>query len=104
MATVYYEVNGKPKLTREQKKEIKTAAKRPIVFDEDCPELTEEQLAELGRLARERNRERQKQVLTLRVSANTMKKAKSLGRGYTSILSRLLEMALDDPEMIKKCL
>lgn len=104
MATVYYELDGKPKLTREQKKEIKAAAKRPIVFDEDCPELADEQLKEFRRVAQERRKERQKQVLTLRVSAATMKKAKSLGRGYTSILSRLLEMALDDPEMIKKCL
>lgn len=104
MATVYYELDGKSKLTREEIKQIRAAAKRPIVFDEDCPELTEEQLAELGRLARERNKERQKQVLTLRVSAATMKKAKALGKGYTGILSRLLEMALDDPEMIQKCL
>ncbi|MBQ7918539.1 MAG: BrnA antitoxin family protein [Lachnospiraceae bacterium] len=104
MGTVYYELDGKRKLTWKEKKEIKEAAKRPIVFDEDCPELTDEQLEEFQRVAQERRKARQKQVLTLRVSASTMKKAKALGKGYTGILSRLLEMALDDPEMIKKCL
>jgi hypothetical protein len=33
-------------LTPEQLAEIREAEKRPIVFDEDCPELTDEQLAE----------------------------------------------------------
>jgi hypothetical protein len=33
-------------LTPEQIAEIREAAKYPIVFDEDCPELTDEQLAE----------------------------------------------------------
>ena len=37
-------------LTHEEReaarKRIEEAAKRPIVFDEDCPELTDEQLAE----------------------------------------------------------
>ena len=104
MATVYYEFDEKSKLTRKEKKEIQAAAKRPIVFDEDCPELTEEQLKEFHRVSESRRIARKKQVLTLRVSASTMKKAKALGKGYTGILSRLLEMALDDPEMIEKCL
>ncbi|GHV72491.1 hypothetical protein AGMMS49928_29530 [Spirochaetia bacterium] len=33
-------------LTIEQLAEIEDAKKYPIVFDDDCPELTEEQLAE----------------------------------------------------------
>jgi hypothetical protein len=33
-------------LTPEQLAEIREAEKHPIVFDEDCPELTDEQLAE----------------------------------------------------------
>ena len=31
-------------LTQEQIKQIEEADKKPIVFDEDCPELTEAQL------------------------------------------------------------
>ncbi|MBP3721653.1 MAG: hypothetical protein J6I62_00170 [Selenomonadaceae bacterium] len=31
-------------LTAEEIKEIETAAKYPITFDDDCPELTDEQI------------------------------------------------------------
>jgi hypothetical protein len=34
------------RLSPEQLEEIREAQKRPIVFDKDCPELTDEQLAE----------------------------------------------------------
>ena len=36
--------------TPEQLARIREAAKRPIVFDEDCPELTEEQLRRFHRV------------------------------------------------------
>ena len=61
-------------------------------------------MEQFRRVAKEKREERQKQVLTLRVSAETMKKAKSLGKGYTGILSRILEYALNDPEIIRRCL
>lgn len=35
---------------------------------------------------------------------NMVKKAKSLGKGYTSVLSRILEEALDDNDLIHRCL
>ena len=63
-----------------------------------------ERYEELAKLAEQKREERRKQVLTLRVSAETMNKARALGTGYTGILSRLLEAALDDPDMIEKCL
>ena len=44
MAIKTYTLKETDKLTEEQIKEIKEAAKTPIVFDEDCPEMTEEQL------------------------------------------------------------
>ncbi len=72
--------------------------------DEEIPELSYEDMERFRLAAIKKREERQKQVLTLRVSAETMKKAKSLGKGYTGILSRLLEMALNDPQMIEKCL
>jgi uncharacterized protein (DUF4415 family) len=59
---------------------------------------------EFKKAAEKRREERKKQVLTLRVSTDTLNKAKSLGKGYTGILSRLIELALNDPDMIKKCL
>ncbi|MGN0248903.1 MAG: BrnA antitoxin family protein [Lachnospiraceae bacterium] len=91
-------------ITEKQLMEIENAKRHDIVFDEDSPEITEEMMEQFRRVAKEKREERQKQVLTLRVSAETMKKAKSLGKGYTGILSRILEYALNDPEIIRRCL
>lgn len=91
-------------ITETQLMEIVNAKRHDIVFDEDSPEITEEMMEQFRRVAKEKREERQKQVLTLRVSAETMKKAKSLGKGYTGILSRILEYALNDPEIIRRCL
>lgn len=90
--------------TAEQIKEIEEAAKRPITFDEDCPELTEEQIKQFAMLARKQRAERRKQIVSLRLSPTTLDKAKALGKGYTAVLSRLLDMAINNPEMVKKCL
>lgn len=48
--------------------------------------------------------ERRKMLVSIRLSPETFEKAKKLGRGYTGILSRLLDMALSNPDMVKKCL
>ena len=58
--------------------------------------LTDSQVKMLHKLA-----ERCKQTVTLRLSPQALKKAKSLGKGYTSILSRILENALDNPDIIQ---
>ncbi len=91
-------------ITEKQLMEIENAKRHDIVIDEDSPEITEEMMEQFRRVAKDKREERQKQVLTLRVSAETMKKAKSLGKGYTGILSRILEYALNDPEIIRRCL
>jgi hypothetical protein len=44
------------KITPEMKKEIEEAKKMPITFDEDCPELTENQLKQFECMLRMRNR------------------------------------------------
>ena len=51
MAIKTYTLKETDKLTEEQIKEIKEAAKTPIVFDEDCPELTDEE-ADVNRRGR----------------------------------------------------
>lgn len=51
-------------LTKEQRKQIEATAKRPIVFDEDCPELTDKQLREIAALAAQQRAERRKQLNT----------------------------------------
>lgn len=91
-------------LTQKEKKQLKEAAKRPIVYDEDCPKLTKEQLSQFRRVHDRNQSLRRKEVLSLRVYPTTVLKAKALGPGYTNICARLLDLALDDPELIKKCL
>ncbi len=97
-------LNEKMTLTEEQRKKIKEAAKRPVVFDEDCPELTDEQLSELRRVHQANRNERRRQNVTLRLKPQTIRKAKALGKGYTGILSRIVEDFLDDPVALKKYL
>ncbi|MBQ6959793.1 MAG: hypothetical protein IJP78_02320 [Clostridia bacterium] len=45
-----YSITKNQKPTPEQIAEIREAAKRPIVFDEDCPEMTDEQLRQFKRV------------------------------------------------------
>jgi hypothetical protein len=59
-------------------------------------------LSKFKKISEEKKIDRQKQVVTLRLSGKALKKAKSLGKGYTSILSRIIEGALEDPEIIKQ--
>ena len=41
-------------LTEKQIQEIENARNHPVVFDDDAPELSEEQYAEMAAIARER--------------------------------------------------
>lgn len=91
--------------TRAQKKEHEEAAKRPIVFDEDDPEYTYEEMLEMIEAAKiKRAEEKQKKVVSLRLSKATIEKAKRVGKGYTGFLSRLVENALNDKELVAKSL
>ena len=47
-------------LTPEQIKQIEEADKKPIVFDYDCPELTEAQLMEIAAMAAKQRADRRK--------------------------------------------
>ncbi|MCI6100020.1 MAG: BrnA antitoxin family protein [Selenomonas sp.] len=92
------------KPTEEQRKRIRRAASLPITYDEDCPELTEEQYEMFARIAAKQRAGRKKRLVSIRVSPDTLEKAKKLGKGYTGVLSRLLDLAINDPEMVAKCL
>lgn len=91
----------KRKLSAEELKMIEVLKESPAVPDEDCPELTDEQLKRLARISQEKRKESRKQTISVRLSPQALEKAQSLGKGYTSILSRILESALNDNETIK---
>lgn len=88
-------------LTEEQVEMLELLKEIPAIPDEDCPELTKEQLNQFAKVAEERRKERKKQTVTIRLSPQALEKAKSLGKGYTSVLSRIVENALNDNEIIK---
>ncbi|MBQ9412567.1 MAG: BrnA antitoxin family protein [Oscillospiraceae bacterium] len=90
--------------TEAQIREIEMAASRPVTPDEDAPELTLEQYAEMAELAKRRRSQRVKPVVALRVSPETLEKAKATGKGYTGFLSRLLDNAINDPQIVSKSL
>ena len=90
--------------TEEQIMEIEAASARPVVPDEEAPELTLEQYAEMAAIARKRRSQQVKPVVALRISVSTLDKAKATGKGYTGFLSRLLDNAINDPQMVAKSL
>ena len=90
--------------TDAQIREIELAASRPITPDEDAPELTLEQYAEMAAIAKARRSKQVKPVVALRVSPDTLERAKATGKGYTGFLSRLLDNAIRDPELVQKSL
>ena len=104
MAIVASVLYGNEKPTKEQIEEIRQAAKKPIVYDEDCPPLTKEQLKEFARIAKEQRKLRKKQVVAIRLSPETAEKVKALGKGYSSVLSRIIDEAFRNPELLHKCL
>ena len=90
--------------TEAQIREIESVASRPVIPDEDAPELTLEQYAEMAAIARNRRSQKVKPVIALRISPETLDKAKATGKGYTGFLSRLLDNAINDPQLVSKSL
>ncbi len=88
-------------LTDEERVELERAESMPPVFDDDSPAMTPEQLMQFKRANRE---SRNKPTISLRISPATLRKAKQYGKGYTSLLSRLLDIAIDDEELVRRCI
>ena len=65
-------------------------------------EFSKNEIEQFRQIADARSAERRKQTVCIRLSPQALQKAKSLGKGYTSILARILESALEDNEMIRK--
>ena len=91
-------------LTEAQIQEIERAAALTPVPDADAPELSADQLRRMALAARERREAVRKPVVSLRISPETLEKAKATGKGYTGFLSRLLDNAINDPEMVSRSL
>ncbi len=90
--------------TEAQIKEIELAASKSVVPDEDAPELTLEQYAEMAAMAKSRRSRNIKPVIALRISPSILDKAKATGKGYTGFLSCLLDNAINNPQIVAKSL
>lgn len=90
--------------TEAQIREIERASAMPVTPDEDAPEMTKEQYAEMAAIARARKAANVKPVVALRINPATLELAKATGKGYTGFLSRLLDNAIHDPELVSKSL
>lgn len=91
-------------LTQDEIDMLLAAKQMPVPADSDIPELTDEQLARFKRVAAVNAQARKKQTICLRLTPEAVKTAKSLGRGYTSVLSRIVENALKDTKRIEQFL
>lgn len=58
----------------------------------------------MAQIARQRRAAKVKPVVSLRINPQTLDKAKATGKGYTGFLSRLLDNAINDPELVRKSL
>jgi uncharacterized protein (DUF4415 family) len=83
------------------RKELKEAKKRPLNL-EDCPELPPEALKEFAFMAAERNRQRRRQAVTIRVVPDCLTKYKSLGKGYTGIMADVLNYVANNPKILTR--
>ena len=84
--------------------EVREASKRPIRFDDESPEFTKEELRMMAEKARARKENSKKPVVAIRISPDTLDMAKATGKGYTGFISRLLDLAIKDPDMVRRAL
>ena len=90
--------------TPEQLAMLAHAAEMDVPEDSEYPEFSADELLQFKKISEQRKLDRQKQTVTLRLSPQAFAKAKSLGKGYTSVLSRILEGALDNSETVRRYL
>lgn len=81
-------------LTPEEIEELAAAEMMPIIFDDDCPEMTDDMLKQFHRMDK----------ISIKISPSNMKIVKSLGADSAKVLSRLLDLALNDTELLKRCM
>ena len=103
MAMIRLTIRDGQKPTKEQLKEIRAAARQPIVYTADCPESTPEALKEFAAKARElRQKKRQiRPAVTIRMMPESLELYKSLGRGYTGIMADVLTYAAQNPSLLQ---
>jgi uncharacterized protein (DUF4415 family) len=83
------------------KAELKEAKKYPLNLT-DCPELPTEALKEFAMQRAEKNRQKKRTTVTIRIIPGCLEKYKALGKGYTGIMADVLNYAANNPEILSK--
>ncbi|MCL2765851.1 MAG: BrnA antitoxin family protein [Treponema sp.] len=81
-------------------KRLKAAARQPINYTAEAPRATPEVLKEFAQLAVERNRQKKKQTITIRITPDVLESYKTMGSGYTGIMSDVLQYAINNPSVL----
>ena len=96
------QTNGTPDATAIA--QVKKAYEYPIAPDDDAPAFTCEEMIEMIKATEDLRNSRKKEVVTLRLPVSVINQAKAVGKGYTGFLSRLIENAIKDKDMVAKSL
>ena len=99
------EIDFNQPLTPEQVKMLDELDAKAVIPDDDCPELTPEQMTQFRRhqpISAHNDQERQD--VTISLTQQTFEKASALGNDYKSVLSRIIESVFTDPNLVRKYL
>ena len=102
MAIIKSTVRVGEKPPKDVVKRLRQAARRPINYTEDAPRSSPEALKEFAQLAAERNRRKKKQTITIRINPEVLESYKSMGSGYTGIMSDVLSYAVKNPAILSE--
>jgi len=80
--------------------EVRRAVRRPVKYTEEFPPLSQEALKEFAQLAAERNRQKKKRLITIRITPDVLDSYKTMGSGYTGIMSDVLQYAVNNPSVL----
>ena len=81
-------------------KRLKQAARKPINYTKEAPRSNPEALKEFAQLAAERNQRKKKQTVTIRITPDVLESYKTMGSGYTGIMSDVLQYAVNNPSIL----
>jgi len=95
MAMKSYSPKAGRELTAEEEQMLKDLEQRPVTYDEDCPELTDEQLAEFHAVHPELRADPtifkpRKLQITLKLDADIVRAYQATGKGYQTRINNAL--------------
>jgi uncharacterized protein (DUF4415 family) len=86
------------------RKAVREARKAPPVYDPDCPPSSPEALKEFAQLAAERNRRKKKRTITIRIAPDVLESYRTMGDGYTGVMSDVLQYAVNNPAVLAEAI